>query len=96
MNLLLSALNSLPEYRALCSAVEAGQVAALSGVGQLARSHVMAALIRHSGRPVLVVCQDDMAAQRMQQELAAFLGEAAPILPSREFTFYDAAVVSRG
>jgi len=96
MNLLLSALQSLPEYERLCTAVERGQVAALSGVGQLARSHVMAALYRDSGRPALVVCQDDLAAQRLQQELAAFLGEEPPILPAREFTFYDAAVVSRG
>ena len=96
MNLLLSALAALPEYEALRAAVDAGQVAALSGVGQLARSHVMAALIRDAGRPVLVVCQDDMAAQRLQGELAAFLGQTPPILPTRELTFYDAAVVSRG
>jgi len=96
MNLLLSALSSLPEYRALLAAVEAGQAAAVSGVGQLARSHVTAALIRDSQRPALVVCQDDMAAQRMQAELSAFLGQQIPILPGREFTFYDAAVVSRG
>ena len=31
MNLLLSALSSLPEYGSLLSAVEAGQVAAVSG-----------------------------------------------------------------
>ena len=96
MNLLLSALKSLPEYQRLLTAVERGQVAAMSGVGQLARSHFLAALYRDSGRPALIVCQDDMAAQRLQQELAAFLGEEAPILPTREFTFYDAAVVSRG
>ena len=96
MNLLLSALKSLPEYQQLLTAVEKGQVSALSGVGQLARSHVMAALFRDTGRPVLVVCQDDLAAQRMQAELAAFLGETPPLLPTREFTFYDAAVVSRG
>ena len=44
MNLLLSALNALPEYDALVKAVDKGQVCALSGVGQLARSHVMAAV----------------------------------------------------
>ena len=96
MNLLLSALSSLPEYGSLLSAVEAGQVAAMSGVGQLARSHVMAALIRDTQRPALVVCQDELAAQRMQTELSAFLGQEIPIFPGREFTFYDAAVVSRG
>ena len=96
MNLLLSALNALPEYDALVKAVDKGQVCALSGVGQLARSHVMAAVYAAAGRPALVVCQDDMAAQRAAEELTAFLGEAPALLPTREFTFYDAAVVSRG
>ena len=62
MNLLLTALDSLPEYNALLAAVDKGQVCALSGVGQLARSHVMAGLYAASGRPTLVVCQDDLAA----------------------------------
>ncbi len=96
MNLLFSALQNLPEYNALVQAVEKGQVCALSGVGQLARSHVAAALYAAVGRPALVVCQDDLAAQRTAEELAAFLGEAPAVLPTREFTFYDAAVVSRG
>ena len=96
MNLLLSSLQGLTEYNSLCSAVEQGQNAALSGVGQLPGSHVMAALYRHSGRPALVLCQDDIAARRMAEELASFLGEAPSLLPAREFTFYDAAVVSRG
>ena len=96
MDLLLSSLRELTEYQTLCSAVEKGQNVALSGVGQLSRSHIMAALFRHSGRPGVVLCQDDLAAQKTAEELAAFLGEAPAILPGREFTFYDAAVVSRG
>ena len=96
MNLLLSSLHDLTEYKSLCSAVEKGQTAALSGVGQLSRSHVMAALYRHSGRPAVVLCQDELAAQRTAEELTSFLGEAPALLPGREFTFYEAAVVSRG
>ena len=37
-----------------------------------------------------------MAAKRLQSELKAFLGETAPVLPHRELTLYDSAVVSRG
>ena len=96
MNLLLSALNDLPEYASLLKAMEQGQVAALSGAGQLSRAHVIAALYRDTKRPALVVCQDDPSARRMQQELTAFLGEEPAFLPGREFTFYEAAVVSRG
>ena len=96
MELLLSALQSLPEYRSLVSLLESGSVAALSGASQLPRSHILAALTRQVGRPALVVCADEPAAQRVQLELAAFLREAPALLPTREFTFCDAAVVSRG
>ena len=96
MKLLLSSLSYLPEYRTLLDMVEQGKTAALSGAGGLSRSHMAAALYAQSGRPMVVVCQDDLAAQRMQAELTAFLDEAPQLLPAREFTFYDAAVVSRG
>jgi len=96
MKLLLSSLLQLPEYKTLLDMVEQGKTAALSGVGGLSRAHVAAALYAQSGRPMTVICQDDLAAQRMQAELAAFLGESPVMLPAREFTFYDAAVVSRG
>ena len=96
MELLLSALQQLPEYRALVARLEAGSVAALSGAGQLPRSHMLAALARDLHRPALILCADDQAAQRTQLELAAFLPQAPALLPGREFTFCDASVVSRG
>ena len=95
MNILLQALSGLHEYGALLHAVDARQAVAVSGVSQIARSHFIAALSADSGRPALIVCQDELAAQRAQDELAAFLDRQVPILPSRELTFYDAASVSR-
>lgn len=95
MNILLEALRPMPEYRALLEMIDACRAAAVSGVSQICRSHMIAALSAESGRPALVICQDELAAQRLQTELAAFGGETAPILPSRELTFYDAAGVSR-
>ncbi len=95
MEQLLNILKSIPEYATLLSAVEKAQSAAVTGIGQINRSHIIAGLRRHSGRPVVVICQDDMAAKRLQEELKAFLGETAPILPNRELTLYDTAVVSR-
>ena len=96
MSIILSALRGLPAYQKLLAAAEHNQAAALSGAGQIARSHLIAALSEDCRRPMVVVCQDDTAARRMQGELAAFLGASAPVLPSRDLTFYDAAVVSRG
>ncbi len=96
MEKLLSMLNFIPEYKLLRMAAEAGQSAAVTGIGQINRSHLIASLARDTSRPLVVICQDDMAAKRLQEELKAFLGETAPVLPSRELTLYDTAVVSRG
>jgi len=95
MNELLSTLNSIPEYRHLLTALSKSESAAVTGIGQINRSHLIAGLYRMTQRPVVIICQDDLAAKRLQEELQAFLGETAPILPSRELTLYDAAVVSR-
>ncbi len=95
MEQLLNLLKTIPEYTAMISALEKGQSAAVTGIGQINRSHMIAGLIRDTNRPIVIICQDDMAAKRLQEELKCFLGQTAPILPSRELTLYDAAVVSR-
>ena len=96
MEKLLKMLDSIPEYRLLRTGVTAGKSTAVTGIGQINRSHLVAALHRDVNRPMVIICQDDMAAKRMQEELKGFLGETAPVLPSRELTLYDTAVVSRG
>lgn len=95
MNILLSMLKQLPEYEDLLHMLETRQSAAVSGVSQIIRSHLIAALYTETGRPALIVCQDDLAAQRVQAELTAFLGFTPEILPSRELTFHESASVSR-
>ena len=96
MDMLLSALKTIPEYNLLLESVNNGECAAVTGIGQINRSHLIAALCKDTVRPVVVICQDDMAAKRLQEELSAFLSISAPVLPSRELTLYDTAVVSRG
>ena len=95
MNALLSVLNTFPEYSALLDGISRGESAAVTGIGQINRSHLIASLRQDTSAPIVVICQDDMAAKRLQEELFAFLGETAPVLPSRELTLYDTAVVSR-
>ena len=95
MEQLISLLKTMPEYAALLKGLEQGKSAAVTGIGQINRSHIIAGLRRHSSRGLVILCQDDMAAKRLQTELKAFLGETAPILPGRELTLYDSAVVSR-
>ena len=96
MESLLSVLNAMPEYISLRDAVNTGATVALTGIGQINRSHLIAALKRDCARPLVLVCQDDAAAKRIQEELKAFLGFEAPILPGRELTMYDTSAVWRG
>ena len=72
MEKLLTFLNQIPEYRLLLDSVAKKQPAAVTGIGQINRSHFIAALRRQTPRPLVVVCQDDMAAKRLQEELKAF------------------------
>ncbi len=95
MQQLLSALKTIPEYTAALASLRDQQSAAITGIGQINRSHILAGLRQDCKNPLVILCQDDMAARRLQEELKCFLGETAPILPSRDLTLYDAAVVSR-
>ena len=95
MEKLLSVLRSVPEFHTLLESLRRSESAAVTGIGQINRSHMIAALHREISRPLVIICQDDIAAKRMQEELKCFLGDTAPVLPSRELTLYDAAVVSR-
>lgn len=96
MEPLLTFLKELPEYEALAAAIRQGGCAALSGLSPITRAHFIAALCRETGKPAFVLTQDDAAARTMQEALQSFLGEAPPLLPSRDLMFYDAAAVSRG
>ena len=96
MEKLLSVLKSIPEYSTLLQSIAENESAAITGVGQINRTHIIAGLRTHTDRPMVIICQDDMAAKRLQSELKAFLSREYPVLPSRELTLYDSAVVSRG
>ena len=96
MEKLLSALKTMPEYQTVLNCISENSAAAVTGIGQINRSHLIAALHQDTDRPLILLCQDDIAAKRLQEELKAFLGETAPILPCRELTLYDTSVVSRG
>ena len=95
MEKLLSVLKNLPEYNALINSVNKNDSIALTGVGQINRSHMIAGIHAHTSRPIVVICQDEIAAKRLQDELCAFLKIDIPVLPSRELTLYDTSVVSR-
>ncbi len=94
MQLLDAVLAQMPEFSALLRRAAGREPVCLSGLAPIHRAHFCAALHRAAGRPVVAICQDDLAAQRTQREFAAFLGKTPALLPSRELTLYDAAGVS--
>ena len=95
MENLISTLKTIPEYRSLLDSISRKESAAVTGIGQINRSHMIAGLRQDTSAPIVLICQDEMAARKLQEELKAFLGETAPLLPGRELTLYDTAVVSR-
>ncbi len=95
MEKLLSVLKTIPEYTSLLESLAEGKSAAVTGIGQINRTHMMAGLRRDIQNPLVILCQDDMAAKKIQDEWKAFTGETVPVLPGRELTLYDSAVVSR-
>ena len=96
MEKLLSFLKSIPEFGLLTNSLKAGEAAAVTGIGQINRSHLIAGIRSELTAPLVLLCQDDMSAKRLQEELKAFTEEEAPILPARELTLYDTSAVSRG
>ena len=72
MEKLIAALNSIPEYKMLLQSIHKGQSAAVTGIGQINRSHLISGLHADAGRPLVLVCQDDMAARRLQEDLRSF------------------------
>lgn len=96
MKLLLSALNGVPEFLSLLSALDGGACpAAVSGLSPVHRAHMAAGVRAATGRPVVMLCADDAECRRMAEDLRALSGEEVWTLPAREFHFHNAAVVSR-
>ena len=73
MDKLLSILKNIPEYKTLLDTLDKGKSAAITGIGQINRSHMIAGLRQEIQNPMVLICQDDMAAKRLQEELKCFL-----------------------
>jgi transcription-repair coupling factor (superfamily II helicase) len=67
----------------------------VSGLDGIHRTHAAAAIRHLTGRPVVVVCTDEIEMKRVASDLEAFTSEQAVLLTGRELTFYNAEGVSR-
>ncbi|BDF69132.1 transcription-repair-coupling factor [Oscillospiraceae bacterium] len=89
-------LSSVPEFNSLLAAIDSGACPlAFSGLSAVHRAHFAAGVRAAAGRSVVVICADEAEAERMARDLAACCGERVYSLSAREFTFHNAAVVSR-
>ncbi len=85
-----------PEFIKLINKINAGGgPLVMSGLESVHKAQVSAAVRRLTGRPVLVICPDEIELGRMAQDLSSLTSEQCLALSSREFTFYNAEGVSR-
>ncbi|MCL2392675.1 MAG: transcription-repair coupling factor [Oscillospiraceae bacterium] len=85
-----------PEIKRLIGGIAAGTCpAVISGLSEIHRAHVIAAIRSATMRPVAVVCSAEDEAGRLAQDISALTMEQSVALNMREFTFYNAEVVSR-
>jgi len=96
MQALLEALRGLREFEELTEAIERGRCpAAVGGLNAIHKAHMAAALSRRTGRPLFVLCPDELEAKSIASDIGSFLGINVPILPSREFNFHTTEAASR-
>ena len=90
-------ISSWEEYKKVSAALQGGRwPVLLTGVSQIHKAQVLAALCRETGRGALVVTQDEQTAVRLCEELNLFLGESlAWHYPERELTLGEVEGVSR-
>ena len=96
MKLLTQILSGVPEFPRLLAALDSGGCpAAVSGLSAVHRAHFAAGIWQQTGRPVVLLCADETEADRLAEDLTAFTGQAVRRLSARDFTYHNAAVVSR-
>ena len=89
-------LSALPEAREILSRLrDGGCPVAVGGLSPVHKAHLAAFLREKTGRPVLMLCPDELEAARLRGDMAALAGEETLLLRGRDFTFYPVETVSR-
>ena len=97
MTEITKSITFLNEYKQLKKALEEGKTPVLAvGLAAIHTANLAAALGADLKRPVLVLTDDDNAANRFAADLRGFSEREVVVLPSRELVMADVAGVSRG
>ncbi len=92
---ILEELSHSEQIRTLETAVrKPGRAAALFGVHRIHRTVCAGAFAMASGRPVILVCENDADAFRASEDLKALGMDSVEALPSREVTLLDVEGIS--
>ncbi len=92
---LCQALRSLPEFEQLLQRIRDGAVTAVGGLSLPHKAHITAAVRRFTGRPLVVVCADELECRRFAADLSVLSGEDVAMLPAREPVFQNVETASR-
>lgn len=85
-----------PEFIKLKEKIESAvSPLVMSGLENIHKAGISAALRRQTGRRIVMICPDEIEMGRMSRDLTELTGEQVLTLTSREFTFYNAEGVSR-
>jgi transcription-repair coupling factor (superfamily II helicase) len=96
MRALTTALMNEIGFAQIAARIEGGGCPiVVSGLDGIHKSHAAASIRSLTGRPVVIVCTDEMEMKRVASDLESFTSEQAVLLAGREFTFYNAEGVSR-
>lgn len=88
---LFSAYESREEWKKLLRLTEKPGCTALSDIAEGERPFLAAALSRRTGRPVVLICPTELAAQRYAQDIFRLTGRECGVLPPRDIQFSRAA-----
>ena len=95
MRSLLNTLQRVGEFQDLLLRIDAGRCPiAASGLSPVHRAFLAAGIAVESQRPAVILCADEVDAGRIAKDLTALTEQPVLQLPSREFTFHDAASIS--
>ena len=87
-------LNGLEAFESLARSLQRDGVYSAYGLDDTQRAHLLAALALRADRPLLVLTPNEMAAQRLTEDLNVLLAGRAAMLPPRDISFLRTAASS--
>lgn len=84
-------INELSPLRSIETAAFPAYV---TGLSEINRAHLIAALREQQDGPVVILCPDEIYAEKMQKNLRSFLQEECVVVGERDFNFYSTEAAS--